>query len=156
MAFRIVLSHHASAPFLPGDLVCGVVKLVATSEGWSESVSISYTGRTVVSLTQNAGEMVISPATYGSCGYLFRQNLILQKENHLHEKETYAWPFAFHIPHHASFACTNECSFTDSDGLFECEPLGEVLAMLNPFRFRRASGTQADSAAPSNTFCRLD
>jgi Arrestin (or S-antigen), N-terminal domain len=108
MALSIVTSHHGSQTLRPGQLVCGVVKLETTSESYSESISISFTGHSSVSVIPESGNMAGLQAIRRSCAYLFRRHSILQKEKQLLRKGTYAWPFAFRIPLYATFACSNE------------------------------------------------
>ena len=117
MSFNIVLSNNLHRALEPGDLLCGIVKFKANAENYVESVTISLTGQTIVSLSQPS--TTNSPYTQPSCGVLFRLHLILQGEPQLHRKGTQTWPFAFLVPSHAAFAPGGH--FSAATKYFDCE-----------------------------------
>lgn len=117
MSFIIVLSNNFYRALEPGHLLCGIVKFTTEAETYVESVAISFTGQTIVSLSQPS--TTNSAHTHQSCGILFRLNLVLQGEKRLCRKGTQTWPFAFLVPSHASFAPGGHFSSTAEH--FDCE-----------------------------------
>lgn len=117
MSLIIVLSNNLYRALEPGDLLCGIVKFTADTENYVESVTISFTGQTIVSLSQPS--TTNSAYTHPSCGILFRLHLVLQGEQQLHSKGTQSWPFAFLVPSHATFAPGGH--FSSTREYFDCE-----------------------------------
>ncbi len=101
----------------PGDLLCGIVKFTTDTEDYVKSVTISFTGQTIVSLSQPP--TTHSAYTHPSCGILFRLHLVLQGAQQLHSKGTQIWPFAFLVPSHATFAPGGH--FSSTTEYFDCE-----------------------------------
>lgn len=112
MSLRIVLSGNERGFFHPGDCVKGVVRLNVPREGRAESISLSFFGRSLVIIPQGGGD------NSRSCGYLFRQQIILQQGLQFHANQTFYWPFAFQLPRHASFLYPDEINAANIDGVF--------------------------------------
>lgn len=144
MSLTVILSNDISKTLEPGHIVCGVVKFLADAESYIESVAISFTGQTIVSLAeQNTAD---SSATPSSCGILFRLHLILERERHIPNKGTTMWPFAFRIPSYATFAPGSNqylpTEFFEDEAPWRASSDAETLS-LPPSMFFRADFTCA-------------
>ncbi|KAH8816724.1 hypothetical protein F5884DRAFT_873473 [Xylogone sp. PMI_703] len=140
MALTITLSSGGSSEVKPGELICGTVKFVSNSECYVESVSISFIGQTIVSLSQQS--TTDSSAPHSSCGILFRLHLILQGSQQFYSKGTKVWPFAFIIPSHATFTPGASAEFFECESPWRGSSDAETL-LLPPSMFYKAGFTCA-------------
>lgn len=101
MSLSIKISGHGTSKhYYPGDVVCGVIKLRSKQDSERvETLSISFVGRALVQLTRVDHQMVTAtPICSTSCGYLFRQNLVLERFAEMPTSGSLVWPFVFQIP----------------------------------------------------------
>ncbi|KAL6243987.1 hypothetical protein RBB50_008856 [Rhinocladiella similis] len=147
MSLRIVLSGNERGFFHPGDCVKGVVRLNVPREGRAESISLSFFGRSLVIIPQGGGD------NSRSCGYLFRQQIILQQGLQFHANQTFYWPFAFQLPRHASFLYPDEINAANIDGVFCNNPPwrgsseAETIALPSSNLYEGKFNCQVDSAS---------
>lgn len=99
MSFSIGLASPAPNFYSPGDLVCGTVSLDAASDAAIESVAITFSGYSNVTIGPNQGQVAPKPPVRGSSHTIFRHQQFLQGP-HWCGKGTSVWPFRFVLPKH--------------------------------------------------------
>lgn len=99
MSFSIGLASPAPHFYSPGDLVCGTVSLDAVSDAAIESVAITFSGYSNVTIGPNQGQVAPKPTARRSDHTLFRHQQLLQG-SHRCGKGNSVWPFRFRLPNH--------------------------------------------------------